>query len=447
MRGTRSLGYGFVTYSSEAEAHKAVELLNKKEIAGREINVEGAKPQAAAPAEKPAAAAAGEADKDGAAARGASTRGRGRGRGRGGRGGVSACCMLTFSSAGLCLRPLQATAARRPRADEGEEGLDEATDAAAAPAAAAENGEAAATKPKKNRKSKAAKATANGDAAPAADGATAAPAAAKPPKPQRAKGEAPVGAPSKTLLFVANLPFEFTDEQFKAVFEGGPEVVSAKVVKRPYSNKTKGFGFVDFKDEEGQQSALSNFNGKNVEGRDIVLKGACGALRACASADLSHLQSRSRARSRRLRLRPSSPRWRVARCRSLRLMRPPSRPSKSCMLSTHARGAWQPSQGRATSQWATLPSLGGVGDLLHETSRLLNDVSLTPSRRRTQLFPHSNDPSTFAHLSSLSLHASRTPHPHTRPTHTHMARFCHELTLFTGLAVRRARLGREARGR
>ena len=62
MRGTRSLGYGFVTYSSEAEAHKAVELLNKKEIAGREINVEGAKPQAAAPAEKPATAAAGEAE-------------------------------------------------------------------------------------------------------------------------------------------------------------------------------------------------------------------------------------------------------------------------------------------------------------------------------------------------------------------------------------------------
>ena len=240
----------------------------------------------------------------------------------------------------------QATAARRPRADEGEEGLDEATDAAAAPAAAAENGEAAAAKPKKNRKSKTAKAAANGDAAPAADGAAAAPAAAKPPKPQRAKGEAPVGAPSKTLLFVANLPFEFTDEQFKAVFEGGPEVVSAKVVKRPYSNKTKGFGFVDFKDEEGQQSALSNFNGKNVEGRDIVLKGACGAPARPSTRKwltlATHLQSRSRARSRRLRLRPSSPRRAAARCRSLRLMRPPSRPSNGCMLSTHARGAWQP---------------------------------------------------------------------------------------------------------
>jgi len=49
-RGTRSLGYGFVTFSTEAEAKKAVEALNKKEVGGREINVEGARPQNALPA-------------------------------------------------------------------------------------------------------------------------------------------------------------------------------------------------------------------------------------------------------------------------------------------------------------------------------------------------------------------------------------------------------------
>lgn len=58
-----------MTYATEAEAQKAVTLLNKKEIAGREINVEGAKPQT-------------EAQAAGAATRGAKrTRGRGRGRG------------------------------------------------------------------------------------------------------------------------------------------------------------------------------------------------------------------------------------------------------------------------------------------------------------------------------------------------------------------------------
>jgi len=42
-RGTKSLGYGFVSYATEAEANKAVEEFNKKELDGRQINVEIAK--------------------------------------------------------------------------------------------------------------------------------------------------------------------------------------------------------------------------------------------------------------------------------------------------------------------------------------------------------------------------------------------------------------------
>jgi len=44
-RGPRSLGYGFVEFDSEEEAQKAVKLLSKKEINGRAVNVEIAKPQ------------------------------------------------------------------------------------------------------------------------------------------------------------------------------------------------------------------------------------------------------------------------------------------------------------------------------------------------------------------------------------------------------------------
>jgi RNA recognition motif. len=42
-RGNKSLGYGFVSYATEAEANKAVEEFNKKELDGRQINVEIAK--------------------------------------------------------------------------------------------------------------------------------------------------------------------------------------------------------------------------------------------------------------------------------------------------------------------------------------------------------------------------------------------------------------------
>jgi len=44
-RGPRSLGYGFVEMDSEEDAHNAVKTMSKKEINGREINVEIAKPQ------------------------------------------------------------------------------------------------------------------------------------------------------------------------------------------------------------------------------------------------------------------------------------------------------------------------------------------------------------------------------------------------------------------
>jgi len=44
-RGPRSLGYGFVEMESEEDAKKAVESMNKKELSGRQINVEIARPQ------------------------------------------------------------------------------------------------------------------------------------------------------------------------------------------------------------------------------------------------------------------------------------------------------------------------------------------------------------------------------------------------------------------
>jgi len=69
-RGPRSLGYGFVEFDTETEAQSAVELLNRKNIDGREINVELAKPRE----DK-------QQNQQTAPRRGGGFRGRGRGRG------------------------------------------------------------------------------------------------------------------------------------------------------------------------------------------------------------------------------------------------------------------------------------------------------------------------------------------------------------------------------
>ncbi|KAI9602027.1 hypothetical protein KEM48_000969 [Puccinia striiformis f. sp. tritici PST-130] len=76
------------------------------------------------------------------------------------------------------------------------------------------------------------------------------------------------------LLFVANLPFEVTDEKLKEFFSTF-KVVSAHVVCRKFGTtvgRSKGFGFVDFEDQENQLKALEELQGKEIEGRAVSIK-------------------------------------------------------------------------------------------------------------------------------------------------------------------------------
>jgi RNA recognition motif-containing protein len=131
-------------------------------------------------------------------------------------------------------------------------------------------------------------APAEGEAAPAAEGEAAAetkkPKAKKPKAPRaprRAPGEDPVGEPSKNMLFVANLGFALDDAGLAALFkEAGIETKSVHVVRRRWGNprKSKGYGFVDVGDEEGQKKGVEALNGKEVAGRPIAVKVAIDAV-------------------------------------------------------------------------------------------------------------------------------------------------------------------------
>lgn len=102
------------------------------------------------------------------------------------------------------------------------------------------------------------------------------------PKPRRAPGEEPEGERSKTTLFVANLPFSFTDVKLREIFEKeNYNVVNAHVVLRRWGRprRSKGFGFVELGDEADQKSALEKLQNLEVEDgkqgkRQIVLKPA-----------------------------------------------------------------------------------------------------------------------------------------------------------------------------
>ncbi|KAI0315387.1 hypothetical protein OF83DRAFT_1284901 [Amylostereum chailletii] len=228
MRGTRSAGYGFVALNTAEAAEKAVEALDKKELDGRQIIVEVAKP-------------AEQKDKE---------RKEKKARRRPGRRGSKAV-------------PGEVTDAEANGETDKAEGADAA------------NGDAEKPKKKKKKSAKKAKTPAEGDAAAPAEGEAKEPRKKRAPRPPRPAGEEPVGEPSKTVLFVANLGFNVDDAALAALFtEAGIKVNSARIVRRRWGKprKSKGYGFVDVGDEDEQKKAIEALEGKEVAGRPIAVK-------------------------------------------------------------------------------------------------------------------------------------------------------------------------------
>jgi len=231
-RGPRSLGYGFVELESEEEANKAVDLLNKKEIDGRAINVEVARPRVDRPE--------GEVE-DGAPPR-RNNRGRGSGRRGRGRGGQP---REPNTEGGQPAEAADPAPPRQPRRRRGG-------GAAAAAAAPAEHPTEGGEQPAEGRRR-----------------------AGRPRRGGRAGGtrrsdDGP-REESDTTLFVANLPFSLTDEQLKTEFSSGGTVKSAHVVVR-VTGRSKGYGFVEYETKEDQVRALSAFEKKEIEGRALIVK-------------------------------------------------------------------------------------------------------------------------------------------------------------------------------
>ena len=70
-------------------------------------------------------------------------------------------------------------------------------------------------------------------------------------------------------LFIGSLAYATTDDSLKAFFEQVGEVESAKVIMDRDTNRSKGFGFVQFVDEANNQKAVDELNGKELDGRPI----------------------------------------------------------------------------------------------------------------------------------------------------------------------------------
>jgi len=255
QRGNRSAGYGFVSVKDIAQVEKAVAELHKKDLDGRSIIVEAAKPA-----------------EDKERERNPKRTGR---RAAGRRGNKAPPGEVTEAEAnGEVPESVPEAAAsedkpkkrtkkpRKPRAKKTPAAEPSTAAAAAETVPAAETESTTEVAPRKPKRVRA-------------------------PRPPRPEGEQPEGEPSKSVLFVANLAFNVDDAALATLFTSADiDVVSARVVRRRYGRprRSKGYGFVDVGTEEQQQKALEAFAHKEVNGREIAVKVAVSSPTANGNA-------------------------------------------------------------------------------------------------------------------------------------------------------------------
>ncbi len=75
-------------------------------------------------------------------------------------------------------------------------------------------------------------------------------------------------------LFVGGLSWGTTDKSLEEAFSQAGKVDSAAVIVDRATQRSKGFGFVEMSTEEEAQAAIEMFNGKELDGRQIVVNEA-----------------------------------------------------------------------------------------------------------------------------------------------------------------------------
>jgi RNA recognition motif-containing protein len=75
-------------------------------------------------------------------------------------------------------------------------------------------------------------------------------------------------------LYVGNLPFTTTSEDLQTLFAQAGTVESASVVEDRETGRSRGFGFVEMASNEEGTAAIAQFNGKDMNGRNLTVNEA-----------------------------------------------------------------------------------------------------------------------------------------------------------------------------
>ena len=77
-----------------------------------------------------------------------------------------------------------------------------------------------------------------------------------------------------TKLYVGNLAFQTTSQELQQLFGQAGTVQSASVVEDRDTGRSRGFAFVEMSTQEEANSAIQQFNGKELAGRSLTVNEA-----------------------------------------------------------------------------------------------------------------------------------------------------------------------------
>jgi RNA recognition motif-containing protein len=75
-------------------------------------------------------------------------------------------------------------------------------------------------------------------------------------------------------LYVGNLSFQTSSEELQQLFSQAGTVESASVVEDRDTGRSRGFGFVEMASKEDGEKAIQQFNGTDLNGRNLTVNEA-----------------------------------------------------------------------------------------------------------------------------------------------------------------------------
>ncbi len=75
-------------------------------------------------------------------------------------------------------------------------------------------------------------------------------------------------------LFIGNLPHSYSEDKVREIFSAHGEVANVGIPKDRYTNKPRGFAFVEMPNDEEAKAAIGAINGTEHDGREIRVEEA-----------------------------------------------------------------------------------------------------------------------------------------------------------------------------